>query len=108
MTVLILILVQIIVLVLCLMVIFAGIDTMIANGRRSGFLPTPRKIWRMPQTSRDINISSVPEWQQLLARLQYDDKAAERLINSLRTNYPGQSDRWYIEKAIEDLDRDRR
>lgn len=47
-------------------------------------------------------------WNQLLLQLQFDTAAAERLINSLKQKHPGKSERWYIEKAIQDLDRDRR
>ncbi|WP_234301176.1 hypothetical protein [Sphaerospermopsis aphanizomenoides] len=46
-------------------------------------------------------------WHQLLVRLQFDISASERLVNSLRLKHPGKSDRWLIEKAIHDLDRDR-
>ncbi|MDB9372804.1 hypothetical protein [Nodularia sphaerocarpa] len=47
-------------------------------------------------------------WHQLLLRLKFDVPTAERLIDSLRRKHPGQSDRWYIEKAIHDIERDNR
>lgn len=47
-------------------------------------------------------------WHQLLIRCKFDVPTAERLINSLKRKHPGQTDRWYIEKAIHDFDRDNR
>ncbi|MDB9307063.1 hypothetical protein PN488_22305 [Nodularia spumigena CS-591/12] len=47
-------------------------------------------------------------WHQLLISLKFDIPAAERLIDSLKRKYPGQNDRWYIEKAIHDIKRDNR
>ncbi|BAY98922.1 hypothetical protein NIES37_29000 [Tolypothrix tenuis PCC 7101] len=44
----------------------------------------------------------------LVARLDGDIDTAERLIEQARENYPGMSENWYVEKVIEDLDRDRR
>jgi outer membrane biosynthesis protein TonB len=52
--------------------------------------------------------SSYSSWNQLLIRLQYDNRVAERLITGLMLKFPEKSDRWYIEKAIHDLERDRR
>ncbi|GAX38630.1 hypothetical protein [Nodularia sp. NIES-3585] len=47
-------------------------------------------------------------WHQLLLRVKFDVPTAERLINYLKRKHPGQTDRWYIEKAIHDFDRDNR
>jgi hypothetical protein len=47
-------------------------------------------------------------WHQLLIRVNFDTPAAERLVEQLRRKHPGQTDRWYIEKAIFDLERDKR
>ncbi|BAY89448.1 MULTISPECIES: hypothetical protein [unclassified Tolypothrix] len=44
----------------------------------------------------------------LVARLDGDIDTAERLIEQARENYPGMTENWYVEKVIEDLDRDRR
>jgi hypothetical protein len=46
-------------------------------------------------------------WKQLLRKLNNENTTAERLINHLMIKYPGQSDRWYLEKAIFDLERDK-
>ncbi|MBD2215326.1 ABC transporter permease [Calothrix sp. FACHB-156] len=44
----------------------------------------------------------------LVARLDGDIDTAERLIEQARQNYPGMSENWYVERVIDDLDRDRR
>jgi hypothetical protein len=46
-------------------------------------------------------------WNQLLTKVQGDVSIAERLINNLKMKHPGRSDRWYLEKAIFDLERDK-
>lgn len=47
-------------------------------------------------------------WHQLLRLVQFDVATAERLVNGYQRKHPGKPDRWYIEKAIYDLQRDRR
>ncbi|MBD2168601.1 ABC transporter permease [Calothrix membranacea FACHB-236] len=44
----------------------------------------------------------------LVAQLDGDIDTAERLIEQARQNYPGMSENWYVERVIDDLDRDRR
>ncbi|MEH1811938.1 MAG: hypothetical protein V7L09_05620 [Nostoc sp.] len=44
----------------------------------------------------------------LLTLLKGDVPAAKRLLIQQRRNAPGQSDNWYLEKVIYDLERDRR
>jgi len=43
-----------------------------------------------------------------LIRMAGNAQVAERLINNLRAKHPGETERWYWEKAIFDLERDRR
>lgn len=45
---------------------------------------------------------------QLLRLLRGDRKAANRLLEHVRELHPGRSERWYYEKVIYDLQRDRR
>jgi hypothetical protein len=45
---------------------------------------------------------------QLLRLLRGDRKAANRLLEHVREMHPGRSERWYYEKVIYDLQRDRR
>lgn len=46
-------------------------------------------------------------WHQLLRLVQFDVATAERLVSGYQRKHPGKPDRWYIEKAIYDLERDR-
>ena len=45
---------------------------------------------------------------RLIARLDGDIETAERLIVQAKETFPGMSDDWYVERVIEDLERDRR
>ncbi len=45
--------------------------------------------------------------QRLFTLVQGNWSLAERLLASARQNYPGQSENWYWEKVIYDLERDR-
>lgn len=44
---------------------------------------------------------------RLIARLDGDINTAEQLIEQARQNYPGMSEDWYIQKAIDDFEGDR-
>ncbi len=126
--VLILILGQIIVILATLGIIFFLIDKVIETARRKGFLSLRkqhrtytlrRQTYKQSQNEVNKRLAKINRkarsgfgssglWSKLLTRLQFDTAAAERLINSLKIRYPGKSDHWYIEKAIQDLERDRR
>ncbi|ARV63122.1 hypothetical protein BZZ01_19920 [Nostocales cyanobacterium HT-58-2] len=43
----------------------------------------------------------------LKGMLHYDISTARRLLKQQRQLHPGQSDNWYLEKVIHDLERDR-
>lgn len=62
------------------------------------------------QLKSSTSVASVPHnLKQKLFRLLLGDRiTAQRLITSLRGKYPGEQERWYWEKAIRDLERDRR
>jgi len=45
--------------------------------------------------------------RELLTLLQEDEAVAERLLAHARCNYPNRSEKWYYEKVISDLKRDR-
>ncbi len=47
------------------------------------------------------------EWHKLLTLVQFDIPTAERLLVGCQRSHPGKPDRWYIEKVIYDLERDR-
>jgi hypothetical protein len=56
------------------------------------------------------NYSNQPRWelrQRLFTLIQGDWNLAERLLDSAKMNYPGQTEDWYWEKVIYDLERDR-
>lgn len=46
-------------------------------------------------------------WHQLLIRVNFDIDTAERLIQDLRRKYPNKEDRWYIQKAIWNIEAER-
>jgi len=45
---------------------------------------------------------------KLIARLDGDINAAERLIEQAKQNYPDMPESWYCERVIDDLERDQR
>ena len=60
-----------------------------------------QQIKSKPQLDRSLD-------QQLLILLGGDKKAALRLLRNARKHHPNRSYRWYHEKVIRDLERDRR
>jgi hypothetical protein len=45
--------------------------------------------------------------RQLLRAVGGNHALAKRLLEQVRWKYPGKSERWYVEKVIFDLERDR-
>ncbi|BAZ86948.1 hypothetical protein [Dolichospermum compactum] len=123
MSILILILTQIIFLLLVLRVIFSLLDRVIEAYRKTRSIYQPKwgemqeskksrdkKNKRLSQIKRQSSNSSSfsgRQWNKLLLKVQGDIPTAKRLINNLKIKHPGKSDRWYIEKAIFDLERDK-
>jgi hypothetical protein len=60
---------------------------------------------RKNKFTRKSRKSRIPH--QLLILVNFDTPTAERLMNHVKLKYPGKSDRWYTEKVIHDLERDR-
>ncbi|MFB2770355.1 ABC transporter permease [Pelatocladus sp. BLCC-F211] len=86
--------------------LFTDIDEMITQWLKSGTQQrSSQKTRRKASTScRTTN----HELQRKLLQLLRGDKAtANRLIRQQRQMHPGRSDKWYLEKAIWDLERDR-
>lgn len=75
------------------------------HGRRRQL--TRHKIHSRISRAAYINPGLAGSWHQLLIRVHFDASLAERLIQQLRQHYPNKPERWYIEKAIWDLERDR-
>lgn len=73
-----------------------------------------RLPWRAPwklrrRSAQGARAESVPpRLMQNLHRLTRDRRVSERLIERIAFNNPGRSRRWCVEKAIYDLQRDRR
>ncbi|MGD1859653.1 MAG: hypothetical protein ACFB0E_06755 [Leptolyngbyaceae cyanobacterium] len=66
-----------------------------------------RRPQRLHKSNRSAGI--VPEsLMRRLDRLTRDRRVSERLIERIAFNNPGRSKRWCVEKAIYDLQRDRR
>ncbi|OUL37147.1 ABC transporter permease [Nostoc sp. T09] len=62
---------------------------------------------RMPNQTDDFLYESDLK-NRLIAKLDGDIDTAERLIEQAKQNYPGMEENWYVEKVIEDWDRDQR
>lgn len=75
------------------------------NRRRS-----PGRRLYQPQGSRlRTGTTTVPAGlMRRLDRLTRDRRVSERLIERIEFNHPGRSKQWCVEKAIYDLQRDRR
>ena len=61
-----------------------------------------------PRSSRQT-VGKVPNsMRRELIRMAGSAQVADRLLNNLRAKHPGETEKWYWEKAIFDLERDRR
>jgi hypothetical protein len=65
------------------------------------------KTRRRPKASRARAANRDLE-TRLLSLLQNDSSTAYRLVKHARNSHPGRPENWYWEKAISDLERDRR
>ncbi len=62
-----------------------------------------------PRSSSTSQSRSLPQTKKQLIRLNGGNRAvALRLVEQLRQRYPERSEQWYWEKAIFDIERDRR
>jgi 4-hydroxybenzoate polyprenyltransferase len=74
-------------------------------------LPQPqrRKQRRRPTQKADLNSPAYAGlWHQLLRLLHFDVATAQRLVSDYKHRNPSRSLKWCLEKAIWDLERDRR
>ncbi|MGB3757266.1 MAG: hypothetical protein WBA07_12980 [Rivularia sp. (in: cyanobacteria)] len=66
---------------------------------------------RQRRKTRKPRNSSIPKhlpaWGQLLMLVRHDEKTAVRLYNYAKNCNPGKSEKWVLEKALWDLERDR-
>lgn len=70
--------------------------------------PANRQHKPSPAFSGWGSTSSQQLHNKLIRLLRGDRKAAHRLLEHVRQMHPGRSERWYYEKVIYDLQRDRR
>jgi hypothetical protein len=68
------------------------------------------RLYRTTSRTKTHSGKSVPRKtrKQLTAMVGGDQRTVERLLKNLRLKHPGESETWYWEKAIFDLERDRR
>jgi hypothetical protein len=68
------------------------------------------RFYRTNSRAKTHSGKSVPRntRKQLTAMVGGDQRTVERLLKNLRLKHPGESETWYWEKAIFDLERDRR
>lgn len=64
------------------------------------------KVWQDSRKTKGIRRGGNID-RDLLKALQGDGELAERLLDQARLKHPGKSERWYIEKVIYDINRDR-
>lgn len=90
--------------VLLAIVILGGLLWWLSRRRSPSRRLSQRQGGRLPTSAK-----AVPEnLMRRLDRLTRDRRVSERLIERVEFNHPGRSKRWCVEKAIYDLQRDRR
>ncbi|MGB6301552.1 MAG: hypothetical protein WBF90_35960 [Rivularia sp. (in: cyanobacteria)] len=62
---------------------------------------------KRPKPKRTNIPTHLPAWRQLLVLVRHDEKTAVRLYNYAKNCNPGKSEKWVLEKALWDLERDR-
>lgn len=71
----------------------------------------PKKLKPFPQynsSGSSKNQVSEKVIKDLLRLVNYDKSTMKRLIDQLKRQYPNKEEIWYYERAISDLERDRR
>jgi len=69
----------------------------------------PKRSTTARRSGKSSNPNAVPpRLMRELDRLTRDRRVSERLIERVEFNHPGRSRRWCVEKAIYDIQRDRR
>lgn len=72
-----------------------------------GNQPTPIRKAQVPQADPHQALCRLLH-DRILGMVYHDEQTAKRLVERVRLNYPGKSDKWVLEKVILDLERDRR
>lgn len=72
-------------------------------------LPLEAPFVRRRRLAKPLQTLAAGELQsRLIGMLAGDRAAAERLVDEVKRNFPSMPENWYWEKAIQDLERDRR
>ncbi len=90
--------------ILLAMAILGAIVWWLRRRRPPGRRLAPVRRARVPSSAATVPASLM----RRLDRLTKDRRVSERLIERVEFNHPGRSKRWCVEKAIYDIQRDRR
>jgi hypothetical protein len=93
-----------------LLIVISGIIFFFYRKSQSSSKKFASRQYGPASTAKKISSKSVPRKtrKQLTAMVGGDQRTIERLLKNLRLKHPGESETWYWEKAIFDLERDRR
>ncbi|MFM6013241.1 MAG: hypothetical protein ACKO99_21785 [Dolichospermum sp.] len=91
-------------LILMIIVLFLAISVIRSQKRR---ISKAKKTGKLDSTGFTFRSAEKRLWKQLLTLLQSDSVTAERLLRHEQNKYPGKSTKWYLEKVIFNLKRDR-
>ncbi len=91
-------------LILTIMALFLAISLIRSQKRR---ISKAKKTGKLDPTRFTFGSAEKRLWKQLLTLLQLDSVTAERLLRHEQNKHPGKSTKWYLEKVIFNLKRDR-
>lgn len=92
--------------VLNILVLLIQLFNQLRRQRRPSYLPPPTKQNKFKQRKWFSGVSS--DLESRLVFLVGNRASAYRLVDSLKRSNPHRSEKWCYEKAIRDLERDRR
>ncbi len=92
--------------VLNIFVLLIQLFRQLSRQRRPSYLPPPTKHKKIKQRKWFSGVS--PELESRLIYLVGNKASAYRLVDGLKRSNPNRSEKWCYEKAIRDLERDRR
>ncbi|MEB3120685.1 MAG: hypothetical protein VKL41_05615 [Snowella sp.] len=96
--------------ILGLLIVIFGLIFFFYRKNQSSLKKSSSRLYRTTSRAKTNSGKSVPRKtrKQLTAMVGGDQRTVERLLKNLRLKHPGESETWYWEKAIFDLERDRR
>ncbi|HEY9625845.1 MAG TPA: hypothetical protein V6C84_00955 [Coleofasciculaceae cyanobacterium] len=93
-----------VIIVFCIYLLLRQFAPQLRRSRR-GSVPTRSRSGRSP---RSLGSASPASRRKLLRLVNGNEKVAIRLVSNLRATHPDRTEQWCWEKAIYDLERDRR